>query len=178
MLTVICHNPSCGKAYRVGDDKADSYLHCPNCRHPMLVPAIEGPPASGPEAGAVEADWRTEAPATAAQTVVEPERPAAPPVPRPVVHSRSEPSSAELDSKGGYVCGVLSVVYGAISVCFPMALSLAGVTLGVISLCLCRRKRLGVIGIVLSSFWFALFVLIATILYSASVLAWLRRLRS
>ena len=57
------------------------------------------------------------------------------------------------EGSGGKVCGVLSCVFGGVSFipfCFLPLFSLAGMTLGIVSLSISKNKALGVVGTVLS----------------------------
>ena len=70
---------------------------------------------------------------------------------------------------GGRVCGILSCVFGGVAfILVPLAFGVAGLTLGIISLALCRNKTLGIIGTALSAaamiVWLAVGIFLLSIL--------------
>jgi DNA-directed RNA polymerase subunit RPC12/RpoP len=75
----------------------------------------------------------------------------------PPVTPPSAPPARQLPteeaSPGGRVCGVLSIIFGGVAFLpfCPWLFGLAGLILGIISLCICSNKTLGAIGTPLSA---------------------------
>jgi len=71
-------------------------------------------------------------------------------------------------SNKGMVCSVLSVIFACIAFLFcPPLFGLAGVTLGIVGLCLCENKTTAIVGIVLSVVGTAVGMMIGIALMSA-----------
>lgn len=55
------------------------------------------------------------------------------------------------EHQAGHICGILACIFGGIAFLFcPPLFGIAGLVLGIISVCLCKDKTLGIVGIVLS----------------------------
>ena len=78
-----------------------------------------------------------------------------------------DPVDAPPEHAGGRVCGILSCVFGGVAfVLLPIAFAAAGLTLGIISLSLCRNRTLGTIGTALSAAAMILWLLVGFLFLS------------
>ena len=86
--------------------------------------------------------------------------------PRP--RRRKRRRRANTSGDPGFVCGVLACVFGGIAFIFcPLLLGLAGIVLGIISVCISKDKTIGIVGLVISVAGLIIGMILGVIVWSS-----------
>lgn len=184
---IRCQCPRCQHIIEAPAAQAGQKTNCPKCGQRIQIPAL---PAGPPVNKTVMAPLVEEQQQPPLAQMVPPSMvqvaPAPPPPPtvpqaqppRRDDYSHHRPPLAQLvpqfdqnirrprqepESQGGQICGILSVVFGGVSLLFcPIVFGLAGIVLAIISLSLSRSKVLGTIGLIISAICFLVGIYLIT----------------